>query len=216
MRAQGALAQNAVPVLETHLATCESCRDHAASMIAVDAALAPRDDQAPPAPRWEQIEERLQAGVRRYRRRAPWVIVISGAGAVAAMSVLHALLDRGPMRVATMAAVLALYLTVMGIAYRAGLRWQQRLLDRSDVVAAYREELERRLRVARAAQWMWPLVVLLELPSSVHQLAQIFAGNPHAPARLAIGALLIGCALTASVMAIVTARTTRRELAGLR
>lgn len=217
MRAQSALPPQAAPVLDAHLAACDACRDHAARMTILDSALTTQhDDDALAAPSWDRVRDRLHADVQRYRRRAPWTIVLAGAGGLGAIALAQALLDPGPMRVVRMLSVLAVYLALGGVVYAIARRRKQRLLEQYDVIATYRGELERRLRISRAGRWMWPVVIACELPSTIRALITTLDGNIHAPVRFATGALLIAVALAAFVVTLLTSRTARRELAGLK
>jgi hypothetical protein len=184
-------------------------------MAAVDAALAAHDRAAVP-PSWDRVSDRLHASVRRYRRRTPWVFVLAGAGAIAAWAILAALFDPGPMHIGLMAGTFAGYLALMVVTYLVHLRRGQRLLEHVDVVAAYRGELERRLRIALTTRWVWVIVVVGELYEGKTAFEAMRAGHVHAPLSLAMNALVLGLALGGFVLTFFTARTARRELAGLR
>ncbi len=212
MRARSALAPHAVPVLEAHLAACEACRDHAARMAGLDATLATHRGDELAAPGWQRVHDQLHAGIQRYQRRTPWTIALAGAVGVGALAVLGS----GPMRVAGLLATFAVYLAIMGFAYWVEQRRQHRLLDDHDVIATYRGELARRLRIARTARWLWPLVAVGEAPRGIGALIETIDGNGDAHGRLATSTLVIALALVAFVMTLVTGRSARRELAGLK
>jgi predicted anti-sigma-YlaC factor YlaD len=210
LRSHAALATPSIVVLEAHLGACEACREFAARLAGVDAALAAHSGELT-APNWHSIREQLHASVQRYRWRSLWAI-----GVAATIPIIHVLFSPGTYWRISSVSGLALSAAIMGVVFAAETRRRHHLLGQTDVVATYRHELERRLRIARTAVWLWPIFIVGEFVRACHSFMHIRTGATFAHARLATSVALMSCALAALLYSIVTARGARRELAALR
>ena len=218
LRSQAALAPSAVPVLDTHLTACESCRAYAARMADVDAALVAFRGDDVALPSWQRARDRLHDEVRRYQRRTPWIMTLSLVIALGGSIAIHAVFDPAHTSVrnaiSSMLVASLLLGGIMASVYGAGRRRMERLLESHDVVATYRGELERKLRRARSGLWFWPAAFLLRLPATIDGLTHTL--DDHARAHLVTSVVLIVLEVLAFTRCVVRTRRLSRELAGLK
>jgi hypothetical protein len=205
MRNRGALAAAAVPVLDAHLAACDTCRDHAARLRRVEASLA----VSGPAPDARRLRSKLDEALKQSRR-VPWVVAAIGiCGSAAMLWPLRGLLAHHkwlllPFPLLIASGGLASYMRVIRL---------RRLLAEPDTVGAYRRWLEGNLKGTRRLPW----VMVLNVPGIAFPLRghwkRYAAGNVGAGAYVLLGLLAIAAFAMALFLSWRQARRTAAELA---
>jgi membrane protein YdbS with pleckstrin-like domain len=211
MRAQGVLAPTAIPVLEVHLATCDSCREYQARSARVDAvlgiAIAPPD--------WVRLREAFGKRLQRARRiplvMACWILSILGSF-VALTWLFTGQLPSWRI----LAESFVVTMLVIAYGFYVGVRRLRRMLTDPDPIAAERRALETRLRTARAQRWWLPLGLVMAFGQALAGFNQLGDANRNGGAQLVMW--LLGAA---GIVYVITwlrrdRRRVERELAELR
>lgn len=213
MRSQGALAPQAVPVLEAHLEACGFCRQYRDRGGQVDAALATRSAVVETTMQWQRVQQKLSEGVDRYRR-APRHVLAEMILGVIGVNLLAVAFGRPLMWSFSIGSFLAVALLFFG-AYFWNLRRVRGLLEQQDLIAAYRGELKRVVMVWRRIGRFAPIVALVWLL----QAARYFEPAVHGDSRAGFSLTLYLILSVANVYMFVSqyraAGRARRELAEL-
>lgn len=208
MRGRGALAPDAVAVLEVHLGACDACREHAVRLDRIDASLA----ATVPLPDARLLRGKMDDALRKTRR-AP--LMIAGAALVMAAAVQALFWVAGvptiPVSVWLFALVLMLAASYAGL--YIGVRRLRRFLAEPDVIGAYRRWLESNMKLARWLPWSMAMNAVILAPQVRRTLQRVTAGHAREGVYLLLE--LIGAVLM--VVAVVTQwRRVRRMKAELK
>jgi hypothetical protein len=204
MRAQGALPASAIPVLEAHLATCESCREYEARSARVDASLGAPTGGAD----WPRLREEFGKRLRRARRvplvMAGWILGVSGA-----FSAVSWLLTGHAPSWQNLVESFVVTMLVIGCGVLVGMRRLRRMLDEPDPVAANRRALERSLKSSRHfSRWM-PFYLFIGFVQVLSPYGRLEHGDRRGGSLLVV--VILG--LVASICAIIWQRRHTRRLA---
>jgi hypothetical protein len=205
MRKRGALALAAVAVLDTHLAACEACRDHADRLRRVEASLV----LTAASPHALRLRAKLDEALKQSRR-TPWVVTGTGILTTAAMLWLSGglradhtwLLWSFPLVIAS--AALASYTHAIRL---------RRLLAEPDTVGAYRRWLEGNLKRIRSMPWVVVLfgpAIAFPMRSNWQRYA---AGQARAGVHVFLGIIAVGMLTFVIILSWRQARQMAAELA---
>jgi hypothetical protein len=215
MRARGALAPSAEPVLDAHLAACDSCRDFGARMQRVEAALA-RTNAETSAPSWEQVHKKLTADRNRYRKTMPWIfggMIVSFLGIGWANAVFLGEKSVPATKVVIAAGLMSLL--AAGI-YSLAMWRTRRFLEQRDLVAVYRSGLERAVEGFKTTRVFLLIFFAYAVWGWIEDLSALIDERHHAGYWLVKSSLLVAMVGLTSATMWRAARKARRELAELR
>jgi hypothetical protein len=206
MRARNALAISAMPVLEVHLAACESCQEYGGRVIRVDASLGAAAAAA--IPDWTLMREKMRKTLRQTYR-TPLVAGAVALGMLILCSTVNWLFTHRMPSPAWMA--LSFFATMLGascgIFFR--IRRLRRLLAEPDPVAAHRRWLGMSLKsLRRFNRWAPLYLVLMSL-----QLAGYYGRFSRGDRQGGASMVLVTVALIAALYVIVSQRRAARRLA---
>ncbi len=162
MRGRGALAPDAVAVLEVHLGVCDACRDHAARLGRVDASLA----AAAAVPDARRLRGKMDDALKETRRRAPLMLVLAVFMMAVAIEVMFWI---GGTPLLSLKALLLIFgmtlaTSYLGLYIRA--RRLRRFLAETDVIGAYRQFLQGNIKALRMVPWTMILNVVIIAPNA--------------------------------------------------
>ena len=170
MQARCVLSASAIPVLEAHLAACDSCRDYEARSARVDASLG----VVAGGPDWLRLREDFGKRLRRAHRMpivmAGWIL-----GVLSLFSAFSCLFTGQPPSWQSLTMSFAVTMLVIGCGVFIGIRRLRRMLTEPDPVAAQRRALEVSLKSSRHLNRWLPVylaITLLKVLSGGSQLAQ--------------------------------------------
>jgi hypothetical protein len=213
MRAKGVLASSATPVLEAHLAACDSCRDYGARSRRVDALFAAASS-GPTSPDWLSLHQRLLDRLKETRRTP---VLIGGS----MLGVLFLWAGLSVFFTEKLPPVWVLVLTFVSAGLAAGYglylrgRRLRRLLAETDVIVAYRRWLEWSLKMSRRMNlWMPIYLLMVQLP-----VARSYRRLAHGDRRAGAPVILMAVAVALMVATLIfqnrAARRMKRELTEL-
>ena len=173
MRARGALASDALPVLDAHLTACDACRDYAARLRRVDASLV----ATAVAPDWRALREKMDAALKETHR-TPWLLACIGVAVAALYSALSMFFTRRlpPVIVLLLPIPLLVSAGVFGVYLRR--RRLRRLLAEPDAIAAYRRWVEMGVKGLRRMRWWIPLYSIIPAFRAVGNYQRFAEGDP--------------------------------------